>query len=107
MKLWKLVLSCYYQNLQLLSICTPFTVIINSENGALGSTDSSAISRSLLHQCVHDALCINSLLAFDMTQVYDRDLTTDDFMGSASVTLSDLEIDKWVPQWEYWNECSV
>ncbi|XP_050932350.1 LOW QUALITY PROTEIN: multiple C2 and transmembrane domain-containing protein 2-like [Lates calcarifer] len=27
-------------------------------------------------------------------KVYDRDLTTDDFMGSASVTLSDLEIDK-------------
>lgn len=48
---------------------------------------------------VHDALCINSLFTFDMTQVYDRDLTTDDFMGSASVTLSDLEIDKWVPGW--------
>lgn len=44
---------------------------------------------------------------FDITQVYDRDLTTDDFMGSASVTLSDLEVDKWVPQWEYWSECSV
>uniref|UniRef100_A0A8C4H1H9 C2 domain-containing protein n=1 Tax=Dicentrarchus labrax TaxID=13489 RepID=A0A8C4H1H9_DICLA len=27
-------------------------------------------------------------------KVYDRDLTTDDFMGSASVTLSDLETDK-------------
>ncbi|GLD55583.1 multiple C2 and transmembrane domain-containing protein 2-like protein [Lates japonicus] len=27
-------------------------------------------------------------------KVYDRDLTTDDFMGSASVTLSDLEMDK-------------
>ncbi|XP_049904142.1 multiple C2 and transmembrane domain-containing protein 2-like isoform X1 [Epinephelus moara] len=27
-------------------------------------------------------------------KVYDRDLTTDDFMGSASVTLSDLELDK-------------
>ncbi|CAJ1048487.1 multiple C2 and transmembrane domain-containing protein 2 isoform X2 [Xyrichtys novacula] len=27
-------------------------------------------------------------------KVYDRDLTTDDFMGSANVTLSDLEIDK-------------
>ncbi|XP_040912784.1 multiple C2 and transmembrane domain-containing protein 2-like isoform X2 [Toxotes jaculatrix] len=27
-------------------------------------------------------------------KVYDRDLTTDDFMGSASVVLSDLEIDK-------------
>lgn len=27
-------------------------------------------------------------------KVYDRDLTTDDFMGSASVTLSDLEINK-------------
>nr|XP_046258857.1 multiple C2 and transmembrane domain-containing protein 2 isoform X2 [Scatophagus argus] len=27
-------------------------------------------------------------------KVYDRDLTTDDFMGSASVTLSDLGIDK-------------
>uniref|UniRef100_UPI0037E9954D multiple C2 and transmembrane domain-containing protein 2-like isoform X1 n=1 Tax=Semicossyphus pulcher TaxID=241346 RepID=UPI0037E9954D len=27
-------------------------------------------------------------------KVYDRDLTTDDFMGSACVTLSDLEIDK-------------
>ncbi|XP_076595625.1 multiple C2 and transmembrane domain-containing protein 2 isoform X2 [Chaetodon auriga] len=27
-------------------------------------------------------------------KVYDRDLTTDDFMGSASVTLSDLEVDK-------------
>ncbi|XP_073320106.1 multiple C2 and transmembrane domain-containing protein 2-like isoform X1 [Pagrus major] len=27
-------------------------------------------------------------------KVYDRDLTTDDFMGSTSVTLSDLEIDK-------------
>ncbi|XP_071344283.1 multiple C2 and transmembrane domain-containing protein 2-like isoform X2 [Trachinotus anak] len=27
-------------------------------------------------------------------KVYDRDLTTDDFMGSASVNLSDLEIDK-------------
>ncbi|KAM7016031.1 multiple C2 and transmembrane domain-containing protein 2 [Tautogolabrus adspersus] len=27
-------------------------------------------------------------------KVYDRDLTTDDFMGSASVTLSDLEIDR-------------
>lgn len=32
-----------------------------------------------------------------MLQVYDRDLTTDDFMGSASVTLSDLELDKSVP----------
>lgn len=32
--------------------------------------------------------------------MYDRDLTTDDFMGSAIVTLSDLEIDKWVSQWE-------
>ncbi|KAF6721327.1 Multiple C2 and transmembrane domain-containing protein 2 [Oryzias melastigma] len=35
----------------------------------------------------------------DLTQklhikVYDRDLTTDDFMGSASVLLSDLEMDK-------------
>ncbi|XP_029284494.1 multiple C2 and transmembrane domain-containing protein 2 isoform X2 [Cottoperca gobio] len=28
------------------------------------------------------------------TKVYDRDLTTDDFMGSASVLLSDLEMDK-------------
>ncbi|KAM8763148.1 multiple C2 and transmembrane domain-containing protein 2 isoform 2-T2 [Acanthopagrus schlegelii] len=27
-------------------------------------------------------------------KVYDRDLTTDDFMGSTSVTLSDLEFDK-------------
>ncbi|TNN58752.1 Multiple C2 and transmembrane domain-containing protein 2 [Liparis tanakae] len=27
-------------------------------------------------------------------KVYDRDLTTDDFMGSASVALSDLEMDK-------------
>ncbi|XP_060924742.1 multiple C2 and transmembrane domain-containing protein 2 isoform X2 [Limanda limanda] len=27
-------------------------------------------------------------------KVYDRDLTTDDFMGSASVVLSDLEMDK-------------
>ncbi|CAN9506874.1 unnamed protein product [Ophioblennius macclurei] len=27
-------------------------------------------------------------------KVYDRDLTTDDFMGSASVLLSDLELDK-------------
>ncbi|KAM3625503.1 uncharacterized protein V6R79_013103 [Siganus canaliculatus] len=27
-------------------------------------------------------------------KVYDRDLTTDDFMGSANVTLSDLELDK-------------
>lgn len=36
-------------------------------------------------------------LVFDMPQVYDRDLTTDDFMGSASVTLSDLELDKSVP----------
>ncbi|KAI4830775.1 hypothetical protein KUCAC02_002388 [Chaenocephalus aceratus] len=27
-------------------------------------------------------------------KVYDRDLTTDDFMGSATVTLSDLEMDK-------------
>ncbi|TKS69726.1 Multiple C2 and transmembrane domain-containing protein 2 [Collichthys lucidus] len=27
-------------------------------------------------------------------KVYDRDLTSDDFMGSASVTLSDLEMDK-------------
>lgn len=27
-------------------------------------------------------------------QVYDRDLTTDDFMGSASVVLSDLVMDK-------------
>lgn len=42
---------------------------------------------------------------YDMTQVYDRDLTTDDFMGSSSVTLSDLEMEKWVPQWEYWSEC--
>lgn len=30
----------------------------------------------------------------DVSQVYDRDLTTDDFMGSASVTLSDLVMDK-------------
>lgn len=30
----------------------------------------------------------------DVNQVYDRDLTTDDFMGSASVTLSDLVMDK-------------
>lgn len=29
-------------------------------------------------------------------QVYDHDLTTDDFMGSASYLLSDLEFDKWV-----------
>lgn len=27
-------------------------------------------------------------------QVYDRDLTTDDFMGAASVLLSGLEMDK-------------
>lgn len=45
-------------------------------------------------QCVCDALCDNCLLMFDMKQVYDRDLTTDDFMGSTSVTLSDLEFDK-------------
>ncbi|KAM6950645.1 multiple C2 and transmembrane domain-containing protein 2 isoform 2-T2 [Lycodopsis pacificus] len=40
-----------------------------------------------------------SLPVKDLTQklyikVYDRDLTTDDFMGSASVTLGDLEMDK-------------
>lgn len=33
---------------------------------------------------------------FHPNQVYDRDLTTDDFMGSASVTLSDLVMDKYV-----------
>ena len=27
-------------------------------------------------------------------QVYDRDLATDDFMGSACVPLTDLEVDK-------------
>lgn len=32
--------------------------------------------------------------AASLQQVYDRDLTTDDFMGSAVVTLSDLELDK-------------
>lgn len=46
------------------------------------------------NSCVHDDLCLNNLLMYDMTQVYDRDLTTDDFMGSASVTLSDLEMEK-------------
>ncbi|XP_068586449.1 multiple C2 and transmembrane domain-containing protein 2-like isoform X2 [Cebidichthys violaceus] len=40
-----------------------------------------------------------SLPVKDLTQklyikVYDRDLTTDDFMGSASVTLGELEMDK-------------
>lgn len=54
----------------------------------MSSTDSG--------QCVRDALCVNCLLMFDMKQVYDRDLTTDDFMGSTSVTLCDLEFDKWV-----------
>lgn len=39
-------------------------------------------------------------LVFDSQQVYDRDLTTDDFMGSATVPLSDLELDKWVCQSE-------
>lgn len=39
--------------------------------------------------------CLNELLlVFHLQQVYDRDLTTDDFMGSAIVTLSDLELDK-------------
>lgn len=40
-------------------------------------------------------------LAVDVAQVYDRDLTTDDFMGSATVTLSDLELDKWVFRLEF------
>lgn len=35
-----------------------------------------------------------TVCAFHLDQVYDRDLTTDDFMGSASVTLSDLVMDK-------------
>lgn len=39
-------------------------------------------------------LCVISPFVFDMTQVYDRDLTSDDFMGSASVLLSDLGTDK-------------
>lgn len=36
------------------------------------------------------------LNVFVLPQVYDRDLTTDDFMGSASVLLSELEMDKLV-----------
>lgn len=50
-------------------------------------------------------LSVSTLLLFDMTQVYDRDLTTDDFMGSASVMLSDLEMDKWV-QYIYISVCT-
>lgn len=37
---------------------------------------------------------VPSPLHLNVNQVYDRDLTTDDFMGSASVTLSDLVMDK-------------
>lgn len=33
-------------------------------------------------------------LTLSLTQVYDRDLTTDDFMGTAVVRLHDLVIDK-------------
>uniref|UniRef100_A0A7N9B170 Multiple C2 and transmembrane domain-containing protein 2-like n=1 Tax=Mastacembelus armatus TaxID=205130 RepID=A0A7N9B170_9TELE len=40
-------------------------------------------------------------------KVYDRDLTTDDFMGSASVVLSDLEIDKYVQEFDSLFICAL
>uniref|UniRef100_A0A8B9L4D6 C2 domain-containing protein n=1 Tax=Astyanax mexicanus TaxID=7994 RepID=A0A8B9L4D6_ASTMX len=38
-------------------------------------------------------------------KVYDRDLTTDDFMGSSSVVLSDLELEKWVNRILFLSHC--
>lgn len=37
-------------------------------------------------------------LSHVLVQVYDRDLTTDDFMGSSSVALNELELEKYDPK---------
>lgn len=46
--------------------------------------------------CMALTLCIYEAFSNGLTQVYDRDLTTDDFMGSSSVALGEVELEKYV-----------